>query len=146
MSAFKVKKLGYLAAVTTLLALVVAQGCGSDDNQAAPTGGAGKSSAGAGGKANTTAGAGGKASTTAGDTGKAGGDPIEEGGAGGAIEMGMGGEGGEGVVGPDCSDPTGCYSCTPKTNAQFLNHCVEGGCPAHFDNSTLTKLDLVGTL
>jgi hypothetical protein len=146
MSALKVKKLGYLAAATTLLALVVTQGCGSsDDNQAAPMGGAGKTSstAGAGGKSSSTAGAGGKASTTAGATGKAGGDTTEEGGAGGAMDMGMGGEGG---AGPDCTDPTGCYSCAPTTNIEFLNHCVEGGCPAHFDNGTLTQIAQVGTL
>lgn len=141
MSAIKVRKLGYLAAATALLTLGLAQGCGSDDAQSTPMGGAGKSSAGAGGKTGT-AGAGGKAS--AGETSDAGSPPVEEGGAGGMPdEMGMGGEGG---AGPECSDPTGCYSCAPTTNTQFLNHCVEGGCPAHFDNGTLTKIDLVGTL
>lgn len=143
MSAFKVKKLGYLAALTAVLGLVMVQGCSSDDDQVTPMGGAGKSSAGAGaGGKSGTAGAAGKAS--AGETDTAGSPPIEEGGAGGMPDdMGMAGEGGAPA---DCTDKTGCFSCTPTKNIEFLNQCVEGGCPAHFDNSTLTKLDLVGTL
>ena len=61
-------------------------------------------------------------------------------------EAGAGGEAGLRPVNPSCVDATGCYSCAPKTNDQFLNQCVAGGCPAHFDNTTLTKLNLVGTL
>jgi hypothetical protein len=144
MSRSNAKKLGYLAAGAAILALFAAQGCGSDsDEQAKPTAGAaGAHSAGAGGK--TSAGAGGKTSSA----GKGGAD--ETGGTapsdGGAPDMpgeaGMGGEGN----GVDCDGPDGCYSCTPTTNDQFLNHCVPGGCPATFDNSTLTELDKVGTL
>jgi hypothetical protein len=150
MSQVKVKRLGYLAAGVALLALFAAQGCGDDNNdQAAPTAGAGGAhnpNAGAGGKAPTSAGAGGKAPGNAGAGGKAnpggGAGPID-----GAGAPGEGGEGGEAGSGSEnCDGPDGCYSCTPKTNTQFLNHCVSGGCPATFDNSTLTKIDLVNTL
>ena len=147
MSPVNAKKLGFLAASAALLALFAAPGCGSSsDNQATPMAGssaAGKSGAGTGGKGN--AGAAGKSSTAG--TGANGGE-ISQGGSGNdnaggdANEGGMGGEGNP----VNCDGPKGCYSCTPTTNAQFLNHCVEGGCPATFDNSTLTKLNLVGTL
>jgi hypothetical protein len=145
MSAFKVKKLGYMAAASALLALFAAQGCGDDNKeQAGPSGGKANSSGGAGGK--TSAGAGGKTGG-AGAPGAAGTTPIEEGGAAGTMDqpMGMGGEGGEGGA-QDCSGPEGCYACQPTTNKQFLNHCVEDGCPATFDNTTLSNLDKVGTL
>jgi hypothetical protein len=161
MSHAKAKKLGYLAAGAAILALFAAQGCGSDDNtQAKPTAGAGgaHSMAGAGGKANG-AGAGGKANGTAGKTSGNGGDgenggTDEMGGAppsdGGAPTNppGDGGSGGEaGATGPvTCEGDDGCYSCTPKTNEQLLNHCVPGGCPATFDNSKLSQLNKVGTL
>jgi hypothetical protein len=146
MSRSNAKKLGYMAAGAALLALFAAQGCGSDsDEQVKPTAGAAgaHSTAGAGGK--TTAGAGGKTSTTA---GKGGAD--ETGGTapsdGGAPDMpGEGGAGGEGGA-VDCGGGDECYSCTPTTNDQLLNHCVPGGCPATFNNKTLTKLNLVGTL
>jgi hypothetical protein len=152
MSHVNAKKLGYLVAGAALLALFSAQGCGSDADQASPTAGAAGAhnpNAGAAGKTNSGAGAGGKANTTAGAGGKAnpgGGDgPVGEGGAAG--EAGEAGAGGEaGATGENCDGPKGCYSCTPTTNTQFLNHCVEGGCPATFDNSKLTKLNLVGTL
>jgi hypothetical protein len=147
MSLLKAKKLGLLAASVGLLAMVAAQGCGdSSDGQASPTAGApagGKSGAGTGGKG--SAGSAGKNSS-----GGKGGD-TSEGGSGNETSMGgdsnpgEGGMGGEGP-GPNCDGPDGCYSCTPTTNTQFLNHCVEGGCPATFDNTTLTKLNLVGTL
>jgi hypothetical protein len=146
MSHAKAKKLGYLAAGAAILTLFAAQGCGSDSvDQAKPTAGAAgaHSTAGAGGKA--SAGAGGKTS----GAGKGGAD--ETGGTapsdGGAPDMpGEGGMGGEAGAPENCDGPMGCYSCTPKTNAQLLNHCVPGGCPATFDNSTLSKLNQVGTL
>lgn len=155
MSHAKAKKLGYLAAGAAIFALVAAQGCGSDsDTQAKPTAGAGgaHSMAGAGGKADG-AGAGGKSNGSAGKTNSNGGmedtagAPPSEGGAP-DNPHGEGGSGGEaGATGPDnCDGPDGCYSCTPKTNDQLLNHCVPGGCPATFDNSTLSKLNQVGTL
>ena len=141
MSVYQAKKFGYLAAGAAFLALVVAQGCGDDTaDQATPSGGsAGASHAGAGGKT-SGGGAGGK--TSGGGSGNVGGEAPTEGGAAG--DMGMGGEAGASPV--NCDGPAGCYSCTPKTNDQFLNHCVEGGCPATFNNATLTKINLVGTL
>ncbi len=142
MSRFEAKKLGYLAAVAGVLTLIAVQGCSSDDTQASPTAGAGgKLDGGAGGKAN--GGASGKDS--GGGAGNVGGDAgtgaVEETG-GTPGEAGAGGEGGA----VNCDGEDGCYSCTPTTNAQLLNHCVPGGCPATFDNSTLTKFNLVGTL
>lgn len=133
------KKLSFLALGVTLLAVAL-QGCGSDDKQATPSSG-GSTSGGAVGTAGSTnhAGAnnGGSSNDAAGEgPGGAGPGPSEAGAAG----MGEAG------AGPECTGPDGCYSCDPKTNNQFLNHCVEGGCPAHFDNSTLAKLNLVGTL
>ncbi|HET7538416.1 MAG TPA: hypothetical protein VFK05_01045 [Polyangiaceae bacterium] len=140
MSFLKLKKFGVLAAGAGLLAVLAMQGCSSDETQAAP-------SAGAGGKAN--AGAAGK--LTGGESAKAGnggsaGTPDEEPNAGAGNVDGEGGAAGEPAVDPGCIGDDGCYSCAPKTNNQFLNACVEGGCPATFDNSTLSKLNLVGTL
>ena len=145
MSRVNAKKLGLLAASAALLALFAVPGCGSSsDNQATPMAGssaAGKSGAGTGGK--SSAGAAGKTSTAG-----TGGTDIAKGGSGNdnaggdANEGGMGGEGNT----MNCDGPKGCYSCAPKTNIEFLNHCVEGGCPATFDNSTLTKLGMVGKL
>ena len=146
MSRSNAKKLCYLAAGAAILALFAAQGCSSDSvDQAKPTAGA-PSTAGAGGKAN--AGAGGKTSGAGkGGAEEAGGTAPSEGGAGGEPgEGGMGGMGGEAGAPENCDGPKGCYSCTPTTNSQLLNHCVPGGCPATFDNNTLSKLNLVGTL
>ena len=39
MSSLNTKKLGFLAAGITVFALFAVQGCGSDDNQASPSGG-----------------------------------------------------------------------------------------------------------
>ena len=149
MSVFKAKKLGSLIVGASLLALFAVQGCGdSSDDQATPTAGSssgGKSGAGTGGKnsagtagKNSTAGKGG-ADNGEGGTGNTGNEP----GMGG--DVGMGGDMGDGGA-VNCDGPNGCYSCTPTTDSQLQNHCVEGGCPAHFDNTTLTKLNLVGTL
>ena len=152
MSRFNAKKLGFLAAGITTLALFAVQGCSSsDDSQATPptagaggghAGSAGKSGAGAGNSdagatnnnggsgntGNTDAGAGGTGDVTGGDAGAAGTPPVD----------------------PGCVGADGCFAvsttCVPKGSSQFLNACVAGGCPAHFDNSTLTKLNLVGTL
>lgn len=140
MSLLNLKKFGFMAASVGLLAIVAAQGCSSDDTQAAPSGGSG-----------------GKASTggSAGKPGSAGkGGETENGGSAGVVEDtagaggvdAEGGAGGEAPIDPGCIGDDGCYSCTPKTNNQFLNACVEGGWPAKFDNSKLTKIDWVGTL
>lgn len=141
MSLLNLKKFGFMAAGVGLFAILAAQGCSSDDPQAAP-------SAGAGGKSNTAGAAGSKAGGAGNKAGEA-----NNGGSAGTIgpddTAGSGGEGGEGgaaPIDPGCIGDDGCYSCPPKTNSQFLNACVEGGCPATFDNSKLTKLGLVGTL
>ena len=152
MSRLNAKKLGFLAAGITTLALFAAQGCSSsDDSQAAPpaagaggghAGSAGKSGAGAG---NSDAGA----TNNNGGSGNTGNTGNSEGGVGASDtngDAGAAGEAGSPPVNPSCVDATGCYSCAPKNSNQFLNACVAGGCPAHFDNTTLTKLDLVGTL
>jgi hypothetical protein len=147
MSFLKAKKLGFLAAGVTALALFAAQGCSSgDDSQASPgssgkTGSAGKS--GSGNEAGDAANNGGSGNT--GNTGNTAGN-TEGGAAGEAGAAGAAGAAGTPPVDPGCLGANDCYSCAPKTNNQFLNACVEGGCPAHFDNGTLTKLDLVGTL
>ncbi|HYQ03196.1 MAG TPA: hypothetical protein VER96_31195 [Polyangiaceae bacterium] len=143
MSLLNLKKFGTLAACVGLLALVAAQGCSSDDTQATPShaGSGGKSAASGGGE--DKGGSGSKAGE--GNNGGAAGNPDEATG-GVAGEDGEGGMGGEPSVDPSCVGKDGCYSCEPKTNTQFLNACVEGGCPATFDNSKLTKLNLVGTL
>jgi hypothetical protein len=160
MSVFKAKKYGYLAAVLTALVMVAAQGCSdSTGDQAAPSGGA--PGAGSGGSSGKGSGASGKGNTNGGATSKAGatsnggetsngGAAVSDSGAGGEpnVIIDMGGAGGEAGTpnAPDCRDSSGCYSCTPTTNEQFLNHCIADGCPASFDNSTLAKLDKVGTL
>lgn len=143
MSLLNLKKFGTLAACVGLLALVAAQGCSSDDKQATPShAGSGGKSAASGGSEDK-GGSGSKAGE--GNNGGAAGNPDEATG-GVAGEDGEGGMGGEPSVDPSCVGKDGCYSCEPKTNTQFLNACVEGGCPANFDNSKLTKLNLVGTL
>ena len=139
MSLLNLKKFGFLAASVGLFALVAAQGCSSDDTQASP-GSGGKSSAGSAGS--DKAGSGPKAGSSNG--GSAG--TTDEPTAGAAGEDGEGGEGGEAPVDPGCIGEDDCYKCEPKTNSQLLNACVEGGCPATFDNNTLSKLNLVGTL
>jgi hypothetical protein len=148
MSHAKAKKLGYLAAGAAILALFAAQGCGSDDDgQAKPTAGAAgaHSTAGAGGKT-SGGGSSGKTSTAGKGADENGGSAPTDGGAPPDVP-GEGGSGGEAGAQPtDCDGPDGCYSCTPKTNDQLLNHCVPGGCPATFDNDTLSKIGLVGTL
>jgi hypothetical protein len=139
MSLLNLKKFGFLAASVGLFALIAIQGCSSDDTQATP-GSGGKGSAGSAGS--DKAGSGPKAGSSNG--GSAG--TTEEPTAGAAGEDGEGGAGGEAPVDPGCLGDDDCYKCEPKTNNQFLNACVEGGCPASFDNSTLSKLNLVGTL
>ena len=144
MSLIKANQLGFLAGLT-VLALGLAQGCSSgDDSQAMPpAAGAGGKSGGAGssgksGSGNGNApGAGGEAgapvSPSGGDSGAAGAPPA-------------GGDSGAAGASPaNCDGPDGCYSCTPTTPDQFANHCVTGGCPAHFDNTKLSKLALVGS-
>jgi hypothetical protein len=151
MSRFNAKKLGFFAAGITV-ALLVAQGCSSsDDSQATPpAAGAGGGHAGSGGKSGAGAGNGESGATNNnGGSGNTGNTGNTEGGVAGSDNndaAGAGGEAGTPPVNPSCVDATGCYSCAPKTNDQFLNQCVAGGCPAHFDNTTLTKLNLVGTL
>jgi hypothetical protein len=150
MSSFKAKKLSLLAASITV-ALLVAQGCSSsgDDSQAAPTAGAAGAHAGSTGKSGAGNGDSG-APTSNGGSGNTGNTGNIDAGTGGTDnnpgDAGAAGAAGAPVVDPGCVDATGCYSCVPKTNDQFLNQCVAGGCPAHFDNTTLTKLNLVGTL
>jgi hypothetical protein len=148
MSRFSTKKLSFLAAGISV-AVLVAQGCSSsDDSQATPpSAGAGGGHAGSTGKSGSGNGGSGNTGNT-GNTGNVGNDNAGAGGAqtnpGG--EAGAAGEAGAPPVNPACVDATGCYSCAPKTSIEFLNACVTGGCPAHFDNGTLTKLNLVGTL
>jgi hypothetical protein len=143
MSLLNLKKFGFMAAGVGLFAIVAAQGCSSDDPQATPSGGTG-------GKSNTAGSAGSKSGGAANKAGaennggSAGVPPDEE--TAGSDGDGDGGEGGAAPIDPGCIGDDGCYSCPPKTNSQFLNACVEGGCPANFDNSKLTKLGLVGTL
>jgi len=147
MSSLNLKKFGVLAGGVGLFAIVLAQGCSSDDPQAGP-------SAGAGGRSNT-AGVGGKPSTAEAGAGAKAGSANNGGGAAGVTEDNTnagaageaeGGAAGAATVDPSCVGDDGCFSCEPKNNNQFLNHCVEGGCPASFANSTLTKINLVGTL
>ena len=141
MSFLKSKKLGLLAAGITLAALALTQGCSSDATQATPsTGGTGGT-----GGSTSNGGSGGKAGgSNAGSTGK-GGSGSTNGGSGNAGgEAGVGGEA-PGAAGDSgsCVGADNCYSCAPKTNDQFLNHCVSGGCPATFDNSTSPALGSV---
>jgi hypothetical protein len=139
MSLLNLKKFGFWAASVGLFALVAIQGCSSDDTQATPGSGGKNSTAGSAGKG----GSGPKAGSSNGGASGSEDQPSDGGSAG---EDGQGGEGGEAPVDPGCLGPDDCYKCEPKTNNQFLNACVEGGCPATFDNSTLSKLNLVGTL
>jgi hypothetical protein len=148
MSLFKAKKLSFLAAGITVVALFAAQGCSSDDDSQAapPTAGAGGGhAAGSAGKSGSGNGESG-ATNSNGGSGNTGNTGNSEAGVAGVDNNGEAGAAGAAPVEPGCVDATGCYSCVPKTNDQFLNQCVSGGCPAHFDNTTLTKLDKVGTL
>ncbi|HEY5372260.1 MAG TPA: hypothetical protein VIK01_01175 [Polyangiaceae bacterium] len=149
MSRFNAKKLGFLAAGITTLALFAAQGCSSsgDDSQATPTAGAGGGHAGSAGKSGAGAGNVGDSGATN-NNGGSGNTGNTDAGAGGTGDVTGGDAGAAGTppVDPGCVGADGCYSCAPKTSSQFLNACVAGGCPAHFDNTTLTKLNLVGTL
>src|SRR6185369_633742 len=141
MSLLNLKKFGFLAASVGLLALVAIQGCSSDDTQATPGSGGKNSTA---GSAGSKGGSGPNAGSSNGGSSGEEDQPMTDGGAAG--ENGEGGAGGEAPVDPGCLGEDDCYKCEPKTNNQFLNACVEGGCPASFDNSTLSKLNLVGTL
>jgi hypothetical protein len=62
--------------------------------------------------------------TSATGTGGAGG-----GGTSSSSATGTGGSGGA----QSCDGPNGCYSCPPKTGAQFLNACTTTQC-SPFDN------------
>jgi hypothetical protein len=145
MSLLKAKKLGFLAASITV-ALLLAQGCSSsDDSQAAPP------AAGAGGGHAGSTGKSGSGNGGSGNTGNTGNVGNENAGTGGVEtnpggEAGAGGEAGTPPIPAGCLGADGCYSCAPTNTNQFLNACVAGGCPAHFDNGTLTNLNLVGTL
>ncbi len=145
MSSLKLNKLGFLIAGASLLALVAAQGCSSDDDsQAMPTAGsAGTGKAGNGngeGGSGDTNGEGG--SGNVGNTSNGGGN--SDAGTGPSSEAGNGGEAG-GMPAAGCTDATGCYTCTPTNSAQFENKCVTGGCPDTFTDP-LSKKALVGTL
>ncbi len=81
-------------------------------------------------------------SSSSGGTGGGGGagtSSASSAGTGGATTSSSGGTGG-GDAGPPCvSDggATGCYSCPPATNEQFLNACAPNGDQCtHFDNAT----------
>jgi hypothetical protein len=141
MSLLNLKMFGFMAVGVGLLSIVSAQGCSSDDPQVEP-------SAGSGGKSSTAGAAGSKAGSGshagAANNGGSAGSTDETAGAAG--EEAEGGAAGAATVDPSCIGDDDCYSCAPKNNSQFLNHCVEGGCPATFDNRTLSKLNLVGTL
>ena len=121
-------------------AIAIAVGCGGDNangDNPAPSGGSKNmggtsSTAGKGGTGNTTAGKG--------STPTAGSPVVETGGGGaGSVVENMGGAGGAAET--SCTDDKdlGCYSCTPKTTDQYLNHCPSTGCEP-FDNSVLTSL------
>ena len=127
MSLLKSKKLGFSALTLVVLALAAAQGCSSsgDDSQAAPT--AGTSSGGASGHAgtgSTSAGTGGSSTAGTGTGGSSTAGTGAGGTAGSTTTMGEAGAGGA----ADCDGPDGCYNCAPTVDAQFLNHCVAGGC------------------
>ena len=175
MSVLKAKKYGYLAAAVTALVLA-AQGCSDSTDQAAPSGGApgdGNASGGSSGKANGSAGDGtngacpcvnngsaGKANTNGGASSQAGGSSTggassraggsSTGGAsskGGAVATDGGAAGSTDIVGVAGDTGGNPLDCTSPAHAQFLDHeCFPGGCPASFDNPTLSKLNEVGTL
>jgi len=148
MSFLNKHKLGLFFAGAAIATIFAVQGCSSSDDSAQNTPSGGKANNGGSGGA-SAAGKGGTSSGTAGKTGTGGsGNSGNE--AGGGNTPGAGGEGGDmggGEAGAGaCDGPNGCYSCTPTNSTQFANHCVTGGCPATFDNTTLSKLNLVGTL
>ncbi len=121
------KKLGLSALGVFVLALAVVQGCSSSDDssQAQPT--AGTNSGGT--KANGGSGGASTGGTKA-NGGSSAGGTTTQGGSGGQAGSGTPDEGGAGGEGGavDCNGPDGCYNCAPKTDTQFLNHCVAGGC------------------
>jgi hypothetical protein len=109
--------------------------CGSSKDQLKPADQAG----GSGGQ-----GTGGSATDAGGSAGSVSGGDAGAAGSGGSVGNGgtaAGGDAASGSGGQDaCMGGNGCYACTPQTNVQFLNACSELGCPARFDNATITTL------
>src|SRR5579871_5852459 len=118
-------RLALLALGALALALAGASPACSNDNQAPPPPG----TTGSGASTTTTNTTGGSTTTTTSTTTTAG-----TGGTGG----------GTADAGPDSGPPcvsdggaTGCFSCPPQTNAQFLNACTSSSDQCtHFDNTS----------
>jgi hypothetical protein len=128
----KTRRLSYptrlaLLCLPAAAALVVglAPGCSSSNPSPPSSGTSSSSSSGAGGAGGASTSA---SSTTTTASGTGGGGTSSSGGTGG-------GDGGPACV-PD-GGATGCYSCPPKTNDEFLNACAPNGDQCtHFDNAT----------
>ena len=125
-------------ALGCVMAFAVA--CGDDDDSGTetPMGGS-KAMGGTGG--GSSAGKSNGGSSSAGKA-AAGDGPVTTGGGGAGPDVpGDGGAAGAGGAPANCTDDAdmGCFSCTPKTHEQYLNHCPTTGCEP-FDNETLGSL------
>lgn len=125
-----------VASLGCVLAFAVACGDDDDGGNPAPNGGTKNTGGSAGKSSGGSSGSAGKAN----NNGGAGNDTSD---AGDGNQPDAGGQGGTSAGGApaDCvdEDDMGCYSCAPKTNAQFYNACPTSGCEP-FDNSKLTAI------
>lgn len=130
-----------IASLAAVMAFAAACGDDDDGGENAPKGGSkntgGTKSDGGeapsnGGSKSPTAGknSGGTSAGGVGNSGNVGGEDNTAAGAGGS-----------GGGAPDCTDEDdlGCYSCKPKSFAQYLNRCPSDGCEP-FDNTKLTSI------
>jgi hypothetical protein len=128
------KNIWLKVAITAVLVGMTVSGCKSSNKQAVPSNDASvtdaSSNAGSGGS-------GGTGGSTAG-TGGAGGSTAGTGGSGGTAGTELdSGVPPETDAGPGCNDPSGCYSCAPQTEPQFLNSCLPSFTCVHYDNGPL---------
>jgi hypothetical protein len=132
----RVAFLGLAPLVVT--AFVVAPACGNNNNAAPPT----PTSTATASSSGSQSGASTSTSSTSGGGGA--------GGAGSSTASSSSGGTGGGDGGPPCvSDggATGCYSCPPQTNSQFLNACASATDQCtHFNNVTRLPFYDGGTL
>jgi hypothetical protein len=95
------------------------------------------------------AGTSGASASTAGSASSGGGTSGDggPGGSTGAVDAG-GDVDAASAAGASCTDEAAgnCYSCSPKTSAQFLTACTSAACVPFDDSTRLTKLTSTGEL
>ncbi|HEX7481578.1 MAG TPA: hypothetical protein VF331_27485 [Polyangiales bacterium] len=128
------KNIWLKVAITAVLVGMTVSGCKSSNKQAVPSNDASVTDAsnnggsgGSGGAGGSTAGSGGAGGSTAG-TGGSGGT------AGTEMDASVPDDSSTAV---NCDGPSGCYSCAPQTEPQFLNSCLPSFTCVHYDNGPL---------